>query len=115
MSRGWRRFSTAEIISAAYLAGQGKSGDEIASVLRISLQNAYALLHRYGISLVHKQGGQGCVGPLVLNDDEIEASIRLPVEMGLPPERALSLAVGGLLKDDLTFKRIVANELRSRK
>jgi hypothetical protein len=115
MAEGWRKFSTAELISAAYLAGQGKSGDEIASVLRVSRHSAYSLLHRYGVPLVPKQEKQCCVGPIVLHEDDVDASLALAAESGLSYERTLSLALGGLINDPITFKRIVKSEKHKRK
>lgn len=109
------RFSTADIILAANLAGSGKSAAEITSALRFPcIRSTYDLLSRYGLSLVPKTKGQAC-RVITVSRKAMDAGEALAASMEREPGRAFSLALEELLLSPNTFKELLAAAERRRK
>jgi hypothetical protein len=110
------KYSTADVILAAHLAGAGKSAAEIATALRFtSVRATYTLLHRYGISLVQKYRGQACTAPLALSEEALEYGIRLAANQGSDPALAFALVLEEAILSPNTFKDLLTAAEKRRK
>jgi hypothetical protein len=108
MSTRWRKFSTTEVISTAFLAGAGKSAEDIAINLRVSVRKVYDMLHRNGIRLVSKGRGEGCVGPIVMKETAIDAGIALAATVKMHPDHAYRVVLEEVIASPSLFREIVA-------
>jgi hypothetical protein len=113
---GWRRrYSTADVVLAANLAGAGKSAAEITSALRFpTIRATYDLLSRYGISLTPKTKEQACC-VITVSRKAMEAGEALAASQEREPGRVFSLVMEEILLSPNTFKELLAAAERRRK
>lgn len=115
MSNFRPRYSTADIVLAANLAGAGKSADEITTALRFPNTRAtYDLLSRYAIGLVPKKSGQICCR-LVLSERAAMAGTVLASNHNRDPARAFALVLEEVMLSPNTFRELLTAAERRRK
>jgi hypothetical protein len=90
------RYSLAELLTAAFMAGAGNSGSEIAEVLSRETAAVSSMLRRLGLRLVPKVQGQVVVHA-VLSKDSMEIVNAIARRRQLEPKAIVSAIVENAL------------------
>ena len=102
------RYSLADIVTVARMAGAGASAGEIAAALGrgATREHVYRLVHRYGIPLIHKARTQVCV-PLVVSEESIETARKIAERMGEDPQWLAARIFENCITDRATVARVL--------
>jgi len=102
------RYSLADIVTAAKMAGSGASADEIARAIGrgMNVTDVYKLLTRYGISLIPKHHTQVCL-PLVVSRASMEAASAIAEKMGEDPQWLVARILEACITDRATVARVL--------
>lgn len=108
MTSRQHRYSLADIVTAAKMAGAGASAGEIARALGrdMTIDAVYRLVHRYGIRLTPKARTQVCV-PLVVSRDAMEAAHLIAEKMGEDPHWLAARIFENCITDRATVAKVL--------
>jgi hypothetical protein len=102
------RYSLADIVTAAKMAGGGSSADEIARAIGrgMTVKDVYQIMYRYGISMVPKARTQVCV-PLVFSREAMEAASIIAEKMGEDPQWLAARILEATITDRATVAKVL--------
>jgi hypothetical protein len=102
------RYSLADIVTAAKMAGAGATADEIARAIGrgTTPTNVYRILQRYGVSMIPKARSQVCV-PLVFSREAMEAANIIAEKMGEDPQWLAARILEACITDRATVAKVL--------
>ena len=105
----YAKYSIAELLTAANMAGAGASAGDIAQVLgrRVTAIKVYSLLARYGIRLIPKTKAQVCF-PIVISREAMAIAEALASIEEADPRAVMAEMVEQMLADCKRGRRAAA-------